>query len=613
MVTPRLYVVRNRGPSLWIPTSAPGVQGRNRAPDINPLRASPDPADLGLAPLLFEQVVQNLTAIPFEPAMTHLSALAAEVFHHSDDANYQLELAAELYKDPQLLTRLRWFVESEPGMLVFDERYITVLQRLLVEHAAPTAAAERLTAQEGSILLSSLLAIPGIVTSRAPDEPPTPGTDDEQLDDWTAFVVQGGAYYEKPDLGDALARAYAVYCDLARGQEVAEHVDACPLDEWMASDHQVGISEQLATGFAAAIVSKAAEVDLGLSGRMVALEPGWLGAGILGEREDQLTTGLAATRNELRDAFANAGTTAEHVSWDRAPFEQRPFLRLEDGRLFLTSPRAIFSWSTAGIYYRLLDSAKARPNPATPGETLLPKFTRFVGKLSEEYVVRLTREALSVEAEGGTHVRGDVEYVVDGAPKRSPDVAIQEGQDLILVEVFSGRLPRLARVLADERRMSEALEKVLIEKLEQLSKATTDVLSGFVPFPNIDISSVKRVWPVLVLPAGGIVQLPVLWRYIERHLGEGAFLDERIASTTIATLDDYEPLLAVAEDERMALSALLAEYHASPYNELPPRNWVRVTYPREGASRPQWVQRHYWAAADDMKRALGIKPLENVE
>ena len=221
--------------------------------------------------------------------------------------------------------------------------------------------------------------------------------------------------------------------------------------------------------------------------------------------------------------------------------------------------------------------------------------------------MRLTREALSVEAEDRTHVHGDIEYVVAGAAKRSPDVAIHEGQDLILVEVFSGRLPRLARVLADERRISKALQKVLIEKLEQLSKATTDVLGGFVPLPNVDIASVKRVWPVLVLPAGGIVQLPVLWRYIERHLGEVTIVDKRIASTTIATLDDYEPLLAIAEDERMPLSALLAEYHASPYSELPPRNWVRVAYPREGATRPQWVQRHYWAAADDMKHALGIQ------
>ncbi|TMK96887.1 MAG: hypothetical protein E6G34_13645 [Actinobacteria bacterium] len=333
--------------------------------EINPLRASPDPGDLGLVPLTYEQVLRNLSTVPFEPAMVHISALAAEVFHHSDDAEFQLALAHELYEDSQLLTRLRWFVESEAGMLVFDERYLTVLQRLLVEHAAPTRGEDGLTGQQTSTLLTALLAIPGIVTSRAPDAPPPAGAEEEQLDDWTAFAVQGGAYYEKPDLGDAIARAYALYRGLAHDSQLAGHPDACPLEDWIRSDYGVGLSEQLAAGFAAAIVSKAVEPDVGLPGRKLGLQPGWLGSGPLGAHEQRLTAGFSATRDELRSAFALAGTSSEHVSWDRAPFEQRPFLRLEDGRLFLISPRMIFSWFTAGVYYRLLDAGNARPRVRT--------------------------------------------------------------------------------------------------------------------------------------------------------------------------------------------------------------------------------------------------------
>jgi hypothetical protein len=587
------------------------LRTRRERPDIeiNPLRASPDPKDLGLPPLTYEQLLRNLSSLPFEAAMIHISALAAEVFHHSDDAEYQLRLASELYEDTQLLTRLRWFVESEPGMLVFDERYLTVLQRLLVEHAAPSSSEEGLTGQQVAILLTSLLAIPGIVTSRAPEDPLQTDVEDDQLDDWTAFLVQGGAYYEKPDLGDAIARAHALYCVLPQEAALAAHIDACPLEEWSRCDYGVGLSEQLAAGFAAAIVSKAVDPNLGLKGRKLAIEPGWLGTGPLGEHERELTAGFSATRDELRDAFAEAGSNPEHVSWDRAPFEQRPFLRLDDGRLFLISPRVIFSWSTAGLYYRLLDSANARPRPDRPEKTLFTTFTRFVGALSEEYVVCATREALSVNApEGRANVYGDIEYWVEGQSKRSPDVAVDEGEDLILVEVFSGRLPRLARVLADEQRIADALGKAIIDKLDQLSKATADVLAGDVPYPNLDIDSVKRVWPVLVLPGGGIVQLPVLWRYVERHLGETTFADERVAARTIATLDDYEPLLAIAEERRVPLSSLLADFHASAYRELPPRNWVRVAHPREGPTRPRWVQNHYWAAANDMKRQLGIEP-----
>jgi len=242
-------------------------------------------------------------------------------------------------------------------------------------------------------------------------------------------------------------------------------------------------------------------------------------------------------------------------------------------------------------------------------KTLLTTFTGFVGALSEAYVVRVTREALSGnEPDGRANVHGDVEYVVDGDAKRSPDIAIDEGEDLVLVEVFSGRLPRLARVLADERRISDALGKAIIDKLVQLSRATADVLAGHVPYPNLDLGPVRRVWPVLVLAGGGIVQLPVLWRYVERHLGDRAFVDERIAARTIVTLDDYEPLVAIAEERRSPLSGLLADYHASRFRELPPRNWVRVAHPREGPMRPQWVQGCYKAAADEMKQQLGVDP-----
>lgn len=613
MDRPHLYIVENSGPTLWIPRERSlGPAAGRRTPgaaevEISPLRASPDPEDLGLVPLTDEQVVRNVSALPFEAAIVHVSALAAEVFHHSDDAEYQLGLAREFYGDGQLLTRLRWFVESDPGMLVFDERYLTVLQRLLIEHAAPSDG-NGLSAEQLRTLLTCLLATPGIVASRSPETPPPPGREQEQLDEWTAFLVQGGAYFEKPDLGDSIARAHALYRELAADPRFADHPDHCPLDEWLQADYGVTMAEQQAAGFAAAIQSRAITPALGFAARKIALEPGWLGAA-LADRESDLVAGLSATREEMQQAFAAAGSGPFYVSWDRAPLEQRPFLRLEDGRLFLLSPRMLFSWFTTGIYYRLLDAANARRRPDRPDKTMLTTFTGFVGALSEEYVVRLTRDALKTQvAAGATAVHGDSEYRVGKARKRSPDVAIFEDDELVLVEVFSGRLPRLARVLADGESISRALDKVIIAKLTELAKAIDDIFAGAVPYPERDVSAMRRVWPVLVLPAGGIVQMPVLWRYIERRLPETVFADERIGPPTIATLDDYEPLLALAEERELPLSRVLADFHASGRAEEPPRNWVRVTDPREGPIRPQWVRSRYFAATEEIKVTLGVEP-----
>jgi hypothetical protein len=575
------------------------------ADESHPFRASPDPEDLGLPRITADQVLGNLQNIHFGPAMMMLTTLAGCVFHHSDDPRYQLELAAEFYEDRALVDRLRGFIESEAGMLVFDERYVTVLQRLLIEHAAESAIDANLTSRERNLLLTCLLATPGLVSSRAPEAPAEKHED--QLLEWLAFTVQGGAYFENSDLASAIARAHVIFQELPKHPSLAGHQDACPIDDWMLADHGLSIGDQIAAGFAAAIQTKSVDPDASLHERRVALTPGWIG-GALGAQQERLVDMLAMTRSEFQSSFGEAGASLAHLSWDRAPFEQRPFLRTDDDRMVLISPRMLVSWFTQGIYYRALDCAKRRPLPDRLERTHAEQLTRYVGVLSELYVVEETRE---VFRDTTATVEGEIDYSVGKAKKKSPDLVIFEGSALVAIEIFSGRLTRRTKVEADDESVGRDLSKLLVKKLRELSNAINDVLAGHVPYvePAVDA---ETIWPLLILVGGGVVQLPVLWRWLESELtpegaaGPNVFTDSRVMSPTIATLDDYEPMVAVCEDEGLPLSTLLGDYQASSLREFSPRNWVRATHPKDGPTRPRFVQAAYGAAVRDMNPRLGV-------
>lgn len=130
---------------------------------------------------------------------------------------------------------------------------------------------------------------------------------------------------------------------------------------------------------------------------------------------------------------------AEHLGdgdeliWERTPFEQRPLLRLSDGALLVTSPQAIWSWMGEGLYFRLLDIARDRGEPT--------KLTQFYGELIERYIVELVASAhASTDIPGAGRVFGEQVSGTRKNPVKTPDVAVDLGQDLVLMEVVSGRL-----------------------------------------------------------------------------------------------------------------------------------------------------------------------------
>ena len=81
---------------------------------------------------------------------------------------------------------------------------------------------------------------------------------------------------------------------------------------------------------------------------------------------------------------------------------------------------------------------------------------------------------------------------------KTPDVAIDAGEDLTLIEVVSVRLPLGVRAEDDPKTRATYLRRALLDKLEQLSDRIDDLLAGRISIPDVQPGEVKRIWPVLV-------------------------------------------------------------------------------------------------------------------
>jgi hypothetical protein len=199
--------------------------------------------------------------------------------------------------------------------------------------------------------------------------------------------------------------------------------------------------------------------------------------------------------------------------------------------------------------------------------------------LGEESVRRLDTRSHETQIRTGVlRIHGERTYNVGKDRKLSPDVMLDYGENMVLMEIYSGRISREARTTLNMKLLHEALDRATTDKLKELAARLRELLAGQLTYPDHDLGGTRRVWPVLVLAGDPILQTPALWHYL-REAAPDAFIDDwRVRRPTILDLDDLEPLLALVQEEGFLLPRLLEKIMASPFGQLPPRNWVHATF-----------------------------------
>ena len=546
------------GPETWVPLELQPQARPVAIVDALPMSADQfagaiTEEDLGLSRSTLEDLIALVGPLPFERSILLVARLLAKLDGVREDAQAQLaivrswgmtELADSI--EQALAPHLR----AERRIVIFAEQYLTVLERLLIQHADPKPLEYDPTDQELLRLVAAIFAA-GSVTGSA-DADLLGGEPNRER--WLVYTLKNGLYNAKPPLVNEITRSRELFTVLASRLE--HHDDFIPIDDWLREDYGLTAKEQLVAGEALAAAAHAFDDDAEIGDRSLITPPQWQGE--LEDRAQQIAELLTATREEFASAFAEYGTDLDSIAWERRPFLRHPFIRFVGGPWLLISPRAIATWIGEGFIHRVLAAAERRD--------LSLRATRFIGALFERYCYDLTRTAYPGERPiGGGRVHPEQPYETRFGRQMTSDIAIDLGTDIVLIEVVSARVTARMQVAGDAAQLEQNLERMVFAKLRQLSRVATDALAGTAPIPDVEPAHVERVWPVLVT-AGELVQTEVLWDQIDERAPQG-LRAARLGPLSVFDIGDFELLLALVSSGE-SLTGILERKAEGPYRRL---------------------------------------------
>jgi hypothetical protein len=371
-------------------------------------------------------------------------------------------------------------------------------------------------------------------------------------------------------------------------------------------DYGFTLEEQMTLGFALAAMSHAWETDWEAGTRCyihpAAVDDLFVKLGWQDREEDALRL-IAADRESLKAEFEELGDSPQQIVWETRPLMRHPFLRCENGALVLLSPRAIRSWLTEGVHYRLLDSAQKR-SVGDKKRRVSRRYTAFAGVLLEQYVLDLLRSSFGERPVGGGRVYGEQPYGRKGDAMTS-DAAIDLGLDLVLIEVSVSRLRADTLQIGSAAKVEEDLDRMLLVKIKQLDGCINALIKGTAEIPadaaEVDLGRIERIWPIIVT-AGNITQNGVLWKFIAD--GTTGLLEQaKVQPPTILDLEDLEQLAGFTE-AGYDLPQILAGKTQEGFRERELAIWVHKdpNAPCE-LPRPSLVER-VWEEA--IEKAIGM-------
>jgi len=526
--------------------------------------------ELGLPVTARETVLAAIREIPFWPAMKLLARFQRDLWPVATKQEGQLKLVQRFYgEESDYARRATTFLAAGGQRVLFSEQQLFTLQKLFLMYAPDSDIDQELTREEYVGLMIALAAMPGTFLGPQIAELERVEPDGVTDDTWLRLFIGHGGFIGRGALKYELARTHLLYVVEANSEAAGAHQDYCPLDEWVCDAFQLSFLELQAAGFSLWAGSHTGDVE----STPVLVDPSYFETTSLADKGEVALTALSEDRDWYRNLFLRYEHEDRRLAFEITPFLQRPALRFPDGRVMPFAPRALEGWIGAtGAYYRLFDLALAK------GSATRNRFTRFNGFLVEQHVLAVAEAAhpqLGASAIWVPKAIGEQVEVVRGGQSRTPDVSLDYGTDLVLVEVTSGRPTTQSIVNADPGAIRADIEKLLETKIIQLGKRIGDLQDGTLKLPDVRMDQVRRIWP-LVVNSEGLLQTPSLWSYLRDTTQALDALDRpNVQPLTLLDLEDLERLMELVAVGNGLISILESKTHPS-WREREFASWYEI-------------------------------------
>ena len=374
-------------------------------------------ADLRLPETSLAGLKEMAERLPFESAILNVAALQAHLEAVLADKLGHWDIARRFYEGRNdLLLGIRRVLEQHPQRVVFSPQALLLLTRVLISDAH-TAKQRPLTSQEMRLLQDAVLGAHSAMDPWRPTGPPT------DLD-LVAYELQAATFFYRPPMLEEMADHRELLRLATSDPRLLESADRVPVETWLVeAANGVSVADQWAVGFGLLALTHMPSPPIYPHVPRATLTT-CSHSSVCRALPCELPM-LAASRGELQTAFAELGGSEQTWSWETRPFKQRPFLRLANNDIILLAPPWLLSWMGEGFHYRALTQAQRH------GPELSASYTRFAGHVLERFALDIAETATA----GSDAVVHSEHPYGPGSSKRTTDVAVAIGPDLVLWEI----------------------------------------------------------------------------------------------------------------------------------------------------------------------------------
>jgi hypothetical protein len=515
-----------------------------------------DERALGLKETTLADLRALVRKLPFESAMLSLALVNLRAERVLNDAAGQWELARWFYEGrPDLLARYEQVRQRSPDRPIFSPQPIAMLMRLLIDEAreqpfAPITPGDFHTLQRAVLGAHSAL--------ESPLEAMPKPTDEAKV----AFEMQASAFFNRPPWLEEMTRSDE-FLELMRSEELRDSKHYVPADDWLSASGLTA-DQQWVLGFGFAATTKAFD-NAPVTPRVQAKHVEELLTRLGLSSVSQQVPIISATRAELQAGFEALGGGDAAMSWEFRPFKTTPFLRFANGDLVLLGMPWLLSWLGEGFHFRALTHAQK-----SEGSKVSGRYNTFMGEVVERYALDLAHAAVDDRA----RVLGEQPYGKGGG-KRTTDVAVVWGRDLILFEVHARRVKADVLAIGEVTEALEEVSKLLVVKIDQVASRIEELFAGEATLPDMELDSIERIWPVVV-SVGHLIQTQHVWNYLRASVKAettGTLTKTRVQPLQVLDITDYERLLGIIE-AGASLPAMLARKTKGPFAERDLAAWL---------------------------------------